>query len=264
MRDGNFSPNHIGNDTAIFNLTADALRKRGCAVTVYSEQEFLEADITEGVVMAMCRNKDSVEKLKTLEKEGKLVVNSGFGIENCTRERMTRMLMGKGIPYPESIIVNTNENIRGELEARGMDRVWIKRGDQTIHREDVSYCRHPEEAQEVLHEYFYRGIDRAVINRHLEGEHLKFYGISGTDFFYCLYPKGSDPAEIVDIKKLKELCDRISEILDVKIYGGDCIVEADGNLKIIAFNDWPSFAPCRNEAAVAIAKTIYQLAGNLR
>ena len=37
MRAGAYSPNHIGNDAAIFNATAEQLRKRGCEVNVYSE-----------------------------------------------------------------------------------------------------------------------------------------------------------------------------------------------------------------------------------
>ena len=45
-------------------------------------------------------------------------------------------------------------------------------------------------------------------------------------------------------------------VLNVHVYGGDCIVSPEGDIRIIDFNDWPSFAPCRNEAALAIGKTI--------
>ena len=38
MRAGAYSPNHIGNDTAICNAAAENLRKRGCVVNVYSEE----------------------------------------------------------------------------------------------------------------------------------------------------------------------------------------------------------------------------------
>ena len=41
MRAGAYSPNHIGNDAAIFNAAADELRKRGCLVNIYSEEKFL-------------------------------------------------------------------------------------------------------------------------------------------------------------------------------------------------------------------------------
>lgn len=270
MRAGAYSPNHIGNDTAIFNATADQLRRRGCEVNIYSEEDFRTLPISEPVILNMCREKASIEKLQDLEEEGRLVINSGFGIENCTRERMTRILLGNRIPYPESLIVNTNENIMDELANAGFSTCWIKRGDfHAMHKEDVSYCRHPEEAQEMIHEYFYRGIKRAVINKHLNGDLVKFYGVSGQPFFYWFYPfdeghskygheaiNGKSQGLYFDENHLKEICQKASDILDVKIYGGDCIIDPDGTPQIIDFNDWPSFAPCRQEAAPFIAKCV--------
>lgn len=270
MRAGAYSPNHIGNDAAIFNAAVEHLRKRGCEVNVYNEERFQTEDIEEPIVLNMCREQKSIEKLQTLEEEGRLVINSGFGIENCTRERMTRILLGHKVPYPDSLIVNTNENVIKDLNDAGFSSCWIKRGDfHAMHKEDVSYCRHPEEAQEVLHEYFYRGIKRAVINRHLVGDLIKFYGISGQPYFYWFYPfdeghskygheavNGKSKGLKFDIDGLKNMCQRASDILDVKIYGGDCIVDPDGTVRIIDFNDWPSFAPCRQEAAPYIAKCV--------
>ena len=180
MRAGAYSPNHIGNDAAIFNAAVEQLRKRGCEVKVYTEDEFNSNPIEERIILNMCREQASIAKLQELEDRGCLVINSGFGIENCTRERMTRILLGHKVPYPDSLIVNTNENVTRDLREAGFSSCWIKRGDfHAMHKEDVSYCRHPEEAQEVLHEYFYRGIKRAVINRHLVGDLIKFYGVSG-------------------------------------------------------------------------------------
>ena len=37
-------------------------------------------------------------------------------------------------------------------------------------------------------------------------------------------------------------------MLDVPVYGGDCVVSSSGEIRIIDFNDWPSFARCREEA----------------
>ena len=270
MRAGAYSPNHIGNDAAIFNATAEHLRRRGCEVNIYSEEKFQESDIEEQIILNMCREQASIQKLQKLEEEGRLVINSGFGIENCTRERMTRILLGNKISYPESLIVNTNENSIDDLKASGFSSCWIKRGDfHAMHKEDVSYCRHPEEAQEVLHEYFYRGIKRAVINRHLPGDLIKFYGISGQPFFFWFYPfdeghskygheaiNGRSRGIPFDEEGLKEMCQKASDILDVKIYGGDCIVSDSGDISIIDLNDWPSFAPCRKEAAPYIAKCV--------
>ncbi|MDE5869038.1 MAG: hypothetical protein K2H18_02295 [Muribaculaceae bacterium] len=272
LRASAYSPNHIGNDAAILNASADALRKRGCKVNIYSEEQFINMELEEDIILDMCRSQKAIAKLQSLEEGGKLVINSGFGVENCTREHMTRILLGNNIPYPDSLIVNTNEDVRPELEKSGFASCWIKRGDfHAMHKEDVSYCRHIEEAQEVLHEYFYRGIKRAVINRHLVGDLIKFYGIQGQPFFYWFYPfedhhskfgdeniNGKPKHLNFDVEALKEMCERASRLMDVKIYGGDCIIDKDGTVRIIDFNDWPSFAPCRAEAAPYIAKCVLQ------
>ena len=273
LRAGAYSPNHIGNDTAIFNAVADQLRKRGCLVNIYSEDQFNKNGVKEDIILNMCRERASIARLQELEDDGRLVINSGYGIENCTRERMTRILLGNNIPYPESLIVNTNENVKPLIKEAGFESCWIKRGDfHAMHKEDVSYCRHADEAQEVLQEYFYRGITRAVINVHLEGDLIKFYGIKGSDFFYWFYPfdkghskygleeiNGRSQGLKFDVDQLKENCNRAAEELNTVIYGGDCIVGADGVVRIIDFNDWPSFAPCRDEAAPHIAKAVLSI-----
>ncbi|MCF0181103.1 MAG: hypothetical protein HUK11_02430 [Muribaculaceae bacterium] len=270
LRAGAYSPNHIGNDTAIFNAVADQLRIRGCIVNIYSEDQFNKSGVNERIILNMCRERASIAQLQRLEDDGRLVINSGYGIENCTRERMTRILMGNNIPYPDSIIVNTNENVRPLINKAGFQSCWIKRGDfHAMHKEDVSYCRHADEAQEVLQEYFYRGITRAVINVHLVGDLIKFYGIKGSPYFYWFYPfdkghskyghemiNGESQGLKFDVDYLKEICNRAADELNTVIYGGDCIVSAEGDIRIIDFNDWPSFAPCRDEAAPHIAKQV--------
>ena len=189
MRAGAYSPNHIGNDAAIFNAVAENLRKRGCIVNIYSEDQFIAGNVTENIIVNMCREQKSIALLQKMEDEGRLVINSGYGIENCTRERMTRILIGSNIPYPDSLMVNTNEGVKDALEKAGFTQCWIKRGDfHAMHKEDVSFVRHPQEAQELLQEYFLRGINRAVINKHLEGDLVKFYGVQGSPFFFWFYP----------------------------------------------------------------------------
>ena len=276
MRAGAYSPNHIGNDAAIFNATADQLRKRGCAVNIYSEDQFNKGLVKERIILNMCRDQASIKRLQQLEDDGCIVVNSGYGIENCTRERMTRILLGNNIPYPDSVIVNTDEAVVDRLKQAGINNCWIKRGDfHAMHKEDVSYVRHAEEAQEVLQEYFYRGIRRAVINRHLVGDLIKFYGMRGSTFFYWFYPfddghskygleaiNGKSKGLDFDIEQLEKICADAAEALGVDIYGGDCIISPTGEIRIIDFNDWPSFAPCRNEAAPFIAKCVLKLIKN--
>jgi hypothetical protein len=273
MRAGIFSPNHIGNDAAIFNSVVEQLRKRGCEVNTYSEEQFCSGAVTEHIILNMCREMQSIHKLQECEDNGDLVINSGYGIENCIRERMARILIGTGIPYPQSLVVRTDEGIRDAMAANHMTRCWIKRGDShTQHREDVTSVRHAEEAQEILQEFFLRGIKRAVINRHLEGDVVKFYGVLGTPFFLWFNPSEDNAARYwqpsqqpthktpdFDVEAFKASCIRAAETLDVRVYGGDAIIAPDGKFTLIDFDDWPSFAPCRTEAAQHIAKLTMKL-----
>ena len=79
MRAGAYSPNHIGNDTAIFNGTAEELRKRGCLVNVYSEEQFNKNGVDEPIIMAMCREQESIARLQQLEDQGRLVIETAEG-----------------------------------------------------------------------------------------------------------------------------------------------------------------------------------------
>lgn len=271
MRAAAFSPNHIGNDAAILNLVADQLRKRGCVVNIYSEEQFMQgAAADEHILINMCREARSIAMLQRREDAGDLVINSGYGIENCVRERMTRILMGSNIPSPRCIIADTDEVVRDRIARAGFTACWVKRGDShTMHREDVSYARHPQEAQEILQEYFLRGMKRAVICEHLQGELVKFYGVQGTPFFHWFFhfdsfpskhtPQGSASGKerpALDEGAFKAVCASAAEALGVTVYGGDAIVAPDGSFSIIDLNDWPSYAPCRPEAATVIARMI--------
>lgn len=270
-----YSPNNVGNDAAIFNAVAELLRAQGCEVTVYPEEEFLARKIEEEIILNMCREHSSIIKLQRLEREGRLVINSGFGIENCSRERMTTLLLGNGVPYPDSLIVSTADDASGALMKQGFGEVWVKRGDSyATHKEDVCYCHTPREVLQVMEGFSDRGIERAVINTHLEGDLVKFYGVRGQEWFYWFYPldkghskygneeiNGKARGLSFDVEALKTICQRVSEILDVRIFGGDCIVAHDGTVRIIDFNDWPSFAPCREEAAQHIAECVMKCIG---
>ena len=271
-----FSPNHTGNDGAIFSMTAIELEKMGCTVTEYSEDDLLSGRVKEDYIFTMARSKESVKVLQQLETEEKFVINSGFGIENCYRTNMTIGLVNNEIPYPESRIVPTNALGDEAFEALGGKNFWIKRGDfHAIHKEDVTFVRNSVDGNEILAEYAVREIDEAVISRHLYGDLVKFYGVRGTGFFYWFYPYDNNHSKFnneainnaasyfnFDTAQLEQYANKAAEVLNVYIYGGDAIVSPQGDLTIIDLNDWPSFAPCRKDAAVAIATCIYNAAAN--
>ena len=265
-----FSPNHIGNDAAIFNGVADYIGEQGYPVTIRDERDLFSLSENPQRVFSMMREPDAIQRIQQWEQEGCRCVNPASGIENCGRENMTRLLLGRNIPCPDSVIVHTNEQVKPLLEQRGFSSCWIKRSDyHALHREDVTYARNPEEVQYLLSEYALRGINKVVINTHLEGDLIKFYGIEDSSFFFWFYPyekrhskfgwekiNGKVKEIPFDYEKLRSICHQSAEVLNLIIYGGDCIVSPDGTIHIIDFNDWPSFAPCRNEAIPHIGEAI--------
>lgn len=275
-RQTKYSPNHVGNDGMIYNLTAQSLRDMGYDVQDYTEAEFVLSDINDKYIFNMARDKSTIKWLQNLEDQGSMVVNSGYGIDNCTRGKMTKILMDNNIPHPDSIIINSDQDPTQQLKELNTNAYWIKRGDfHAIHREDVAFARSITEAREILKEFSFRDIPNAVINEHLVGDLVKFYGVADTDFFYHFYPfdlshskfgleeiNGAANEYPFDVQALKKACDKAGEVLGIKIYGGDCVVAKDGSFKIIDFNDWPSFAPCREQAAPKIAECIIKQINN--
>ena len=93
-----------------------------------------------------------------------------------------------------------------------------------------------------------------IIQQHIEGDLVKFYGVEGTPFFHC----HSQSATHYDFNPdtLRLIAGRASATLRLPIYGGDAIVTPEGAIFVIDFNDWPSFSTCRPQAATAIAQRL--------
>lgn len=272
-RDTQFSPNHIGNDEAIFRLVCKHLQEAGYRVDVLRENDFASCDIDSMMaykaVFGMVRSKGWLRLFKQAREKGQVLVNTAEGIENCIREAMTRRLLDAGVPHPRSLIVDVDAELDDSV-LESYEPCWMKRADfHAIHKEDVSYVRTKEELREMMREFGLRGIRRVVINEHLKGDLVKFYGVAGTDFFHWFYPYqvghskfgleavNGDPTGIeFSVEKLQGICQQAAEALGVDVYGGDAIVDENGQARIIDFNDWPSFAPCREEAGKVIASLI--------
>ena len=271
LREGKFSPNHIANDAAILHDSAAELRRKGFVVNVYSEAQFEDAEVSEDIVLAMCRGQKAVDKLQRLEDAGVVVVNSGYGIENCIRMFMVPLLRDAGVPIPKSILVETDVDVRRRLRSSGFGAARVKIADDHLHHlEDICRCRHAEEVQEILHEFFFRKIRKAVVSESIEGTRVRFYGVASIGWFHCFMPfaaendglaGGGGPDDLET--RICEICMRAAEVLRVDIFGGDMVVTPGGECLIVNFDDWPSFAPIRKEASKAIAKSVLRRARKL-
>ena len=265
-----FSPNNIGNDRAVFDLVASHLRQMGHQVNEYSEDE-AASGVDERYVFTMAREPQVARMLQSLENDGARIINSGYGIENCYRSNMTRLFNEAGIPIPDNATVDTRNPDMTNFSQ--LLPVWIKRGDfHAIHKEDVSFARNMEDGCGMLAEYSRRGIEKAVLNKHIVGDLVKFYGVRGTDFFFHFYPEeyqhskfgneainGKAEHYTVHVDELKRVAAKAADVLNLDIYGGDAIIAPNETICLIDMNDFPSFAPCREQAAPVIARRIHQI-----
>lgn len=255
-----YSPNHLENDSLIFNKTIEELENLGAKVSVYDEDLVSENLIKEKFIFNMIRGSGSIKKLFKIEEGGAFIINPPYSILNCYRENMTKLLPENGIPFPKSILVKTGDEIDAKLNGFDSTKLWVKRGDvHAIHREDVTLVYNRNELKSILKEYERRKIEKAVIQEHLDGDVIKFYSVKGTDFFYWYYLNGTNHNSF-DIEEFKNIARKSAEILGVTVYGGDAIISPEGEIKVIDLNDWPSYAPVRDKAAKYIAEVIFEKA----
>lgn len=269
-RASRFSPNRECHDAAVFALTTEYLREKGWQVTTYTEESFVKHHDNERCIFHMARSTEAIDLLCAMEHEQAIVVNATPSIRNCRRDHLTRILLQNGIPYPESFIADTSTPITNELHQRDMESCWLKRSDtHTTRPEDIGFAATADDAQHLLAGFAARGIERVIVNKHLPGDVIKFYGVMGEPFFFWCYPSGKGldkfgnervngtPARIpFKEEALRDVATRAARLLGLSIYGGDAIVSPDGSVYLIDLNDWPSFSPCLHEAVGHIGQSI--------
>ena len=260
-----FSPNSVEKDARILHAVGNELQK--FFDVSYLAEDNLSTTSFEGVdiVFSMGRKESTVNCLLKLEQEGVLVVNPARGILNSERYALSSRFLEAGLPIPETILLS-------QIPSEAIDwpyPCWLKRADACAQvKADVQYMNNAQEAAAALKDFKDRGISRAVVNAHLKGDLVKFYGVEGTDFFFWSYPdisktkfgleekNGVAVGYSFSVEEMKAMCDAAAHALSIPVYGGDCIVAEDGTFKIIDFNDWPSFSACCEDAGKAIAEYI--------
>ena len=261
-RDVADSPNMVANDAAILELVADELRAAGAEVIV-TEDGALPTGVD--IILHMSRNAEVLERLRNAEERGIKVINSTGAIGNCSRSRFMQVLEDARIPQPQFNII-TDETGFAPLTYPA----WIKRSEGwSTHKDDVCFAKDAHEAVEAFRAMKERGIDACIHCGHIEGDIIKFYGVGRRYFHHC-YPdpekskfgleriNGKAQHHPFDLEKLKKTIFKAAEALEIDIYGGDCIVNAQGEFFIIDFNDFPSFSAVRNEVAKEIAAHIME------
>ena len=258
FRERAHSPGRETDDAEILRLTGKRLEARGWEVLLR------EADALNGLaepaprfVFLMCERLDALEHLRRWEAAGVPHVNSPAAVLNTYRERMVAQLAEAGVPFIASRLVST------AVPAPAVETpVWVKRGD--VHNTQAGDVVRADTAAEVaaaLSGLAARGIPRAVVQPHVDGDLVKFYGIGAgrgpggaPPWFRWFHHRDQQLAEHrFDADALGALVRRAAAALGLEIWGGDAIVTAGGGLTLLDVNAWPSFALYRDEASAAIA-----------
>jgi len=267
-----FSPHCEERDAAIFSEVARLLREQGCSVEIADEDALAAVPACDGA-FSMARSRRALQLLADCEQAGLAVVNSPARLLTTTRTSLARLFSANAVPTPQF------------WEARSADPapeglafpLWLKRDEvSTQTRQDVQFVCAADALPEALRSFAARDIADVLLVAHVAGDLVKFYGVEGTDFFYYYYPtldggfskfgleahNGSAHGYAFDRAALKRAADKAARAGGIFVYGGDAVVEPNGAFSIIDFNDWPTFAPCRADAARAIAQRIVMAVQN--
>lgn len=258
QRAARFSPNSVDNDKAILQAVGRRLVEKGYATAWMSEDNWSEqqfSQIQKDVVFTMARSTEVMESLTQAEQSGVRIVNTPAAVRACSRSRLFTMLKRNGMPIPPE---------------HGSNGFWLKRGDEAAQSKgDVVYCADDARLQQAKRQFADRGIADMLVQAHMEGDLVKFYGVADTGFFRVYYPgddgltkygdehrNGKPHHYACDQHLFRQSAERMATLTGIEVYGGDAIITQSGEWFFIDFNDWPSFSRCREEAAEAITQLL--------
>jgi hypothetical protein len=175
---------------------------------------------------------------------------------------MISLFQQNGVVFPNSVIVPTEGKAVHIAKS-----TWIKRAD--VHNTqdgDVVFATTDIQAEDVLHTMAERGITHAVIQDHIPGDLIKFYGIGdsrhldgASPWFQSFYHKNQQVQGFpFNPEAVASMAQRAASALGLEIYGGDAVITETGEPWIIDLNAWPSFALYRDEASEQIASYLFQ------
>jgi hypothetical protein len=254
LREPTFSPGMVERDAAILRGTAAELGKRhGIDCPVLAIEDARALDHVPDLVLSMAEGDDSLALLGELERRGAAVVNAPSAVRATRREALLALARPAG-PLVEGVLVATNETHRipRALLARGS--VWIKRADyHALGPGDVARVD-SRQVVATLRALNGRGIGRAVVQPHLEGPVVKFYGVDHErTFFRSFVIDGKLTASPGELEDLEARAFAAARAAGISVFGGDAVFSPGEPPVLIDLNAWPSFWRCLPEAAHAIA-----------
>jgi hypothetical protein len=260
-REPEYSPGrHLSNDARILRLVGQVLERDGFSLTLAALEEARKTRHEASVIFSMCQGPKAIAELTKWKKDGILILNDPEASRRTYRDSLCSALQEKELGFPHSEFLPTDasppvlERYRSWFESPQNHGGWLKRPDvHATQPGDVVRLERWPDLNSALLRFKTRGLTQAVLQKHCEGDEVKFYAVKGGRLFWPYYPKESEGYPF-DEHKLRRMAEHAAETIGLAIYGGDAIISPDGKITLIDLNDWPSFAPCRGAAAGAIAK----------
>jgi hypothetical protein len=254
LREPAHSPGRVDDDAAIMRSVGKALTERGFSVELLAADALAEAHAAN--LFVMCERAAALDHLAAMEKAGAIVVNSPAAIRNTYRHRMVELFTRHRVSAPTSWIVAADANTTPPA-----DCAWVKRYDfHATQRDDVMYAASETGWREALRRFADRGIPFVVAQEHVVGDLVKFYGVRNralapdANWFQWFYHRDKGMlGHAFDPARLTRAAFDAAAALGLEIFGGDAVIKAEGEPKIIDLNAWPSYALYRDRAAQAIA-----------
>ena len=250
-----FSPGKVREDAAILDATLTELSRTGYKTAVTEPEDLERFSGRPAYVLGIAQSHRALDILENWQKQGTRIINSVSSIRNTYRKPLHSLLAKACLPIPSSQMIQVEEAERG-ISFGASDSYWLKRGDvHATHPGDVAKVTSKEELIRVLQHFRRQKIEEVLVQEHMGGEVIKFYGVGKGQYFRAFL--ASNGKEVTaEMKALSTLAHRSAETVGLEIYGGDSILTHKGEMILIDLNDWPSFSRCCSSAAKGIAEYI--------
>jgi glutathione synthase/RimK-type ligase-like ATP-grasp enzyme len=254
-----FSPGKVREDAAILDRTLAEFSRLGCETRSVQAEALESSKPWASLVLTMAQSDRTLRILEEWHRLGVRVINAVSAVRNCYREPLIRVLTETGIPVPASRI-SSLEGVEGCTSFGTVSCYWLKRGDvHALSPADVVKVASRKELTRSLEHFYRQKVGKVLIQEHVEGRPVKFYGVGEGDYFRAFAASGEEVTS--GSKALASLSRRSAGALGLEIYGGDAILTGEGKPVLVDLNDWPSFSRCSESAAKAIARYVWKCKG---
>ena len=269
-----FSPNAEQRDALFVERLTARLHKEGCRV-LRIEEDLLVSSLLKEIgdvecVANMARSHQALSFLKLMEASHVRVCNAPSALlAYPTRVSRLQALARCQVPTPSFMLYEDDEPLS---DINISFPLWVKANRLDTPGRHVARVEHATQLADYISKQRESGITSFSLEQHIAGQQLKFYAISSAAFFVCYEAvQTSDcglrvenvstnyiPAPTVITNQLAVYAKLIGEHMGLQIFGGDAAIGADGVPYLFDLNDFPSFAPCREEAVEACVQYLLQ------